>query len=93
MMGSIRRWLLAGLLVLVPLAITLGVLNWIVGTLDQTLLILPEAWQPQRLLGVHIPGFGVLLTLAILLTIGAVASSDVGNPDTDFVAVFEGALS
>ena len=67
MMGSIRRWLLAGLLVLVPLAITLAVLNWIVATLDQTLLILPGAWHPDRLLGFHLPGFGVLLTFVIVL--------------------------
>lgn len=78
-MSSVRRWLLAGLLVLVPLAITLGVLNWIVGTLDQTLLILPGAWHPDKLLGFHIPGFGVLLMLAIVLVIGAVASNFFGK--------------
>ena len=79
MMSSIRRWLLAGLLVLVPLAITLAVLNWIVSTLDQTLLILPMAWHPDRLLGFHLPGFGVLLTLGIVLLMGAVASNFLGN--------------
>lgn len=79
MMGSVRRWLLAGLLVLVPLAITLGVLNWIVGTLDQTLQILPAAWHPDRLLGFHLPGFGVLLTLAIVLLMGAIASNFLGR--------------
>lgn len=79
MMSSVRRWLLAGLLVLVPLAITLGVLNWIVGTLDQTLQILPAAWQPDRLLGFHLPGFGVLLTLAIVLLMGAIASNFLGR--------------
>ena len=78
-MSSVRRWLLAGLLVLVPLAITLGVLNWIVGTLDQTLLILPGAWHPDKLLGFHIPGFGVLLMLAIVLVIGAVTSNFFGK--------------
>lgn len=78
-MNAVRKWLLTGLLVIVPGVITVWVLHWIVSTLDQTLLILPEAWQPQRLLGVHIPGFGVLLTLAILLTIGAVASNFVGR--------------
>lgn len=78
-MSSIRRWLLAGLLVLVPLAITLAVLNWIVGTLDQTLLILPGSWQPDKLLGFHIPGFGVLLTLVIVLMMGALASNFFGK--------------
>ncbi|WP_036813289.1 DUF502 domain-containing protein [Polaromonas sp. CG_9.11] len=78
-MSSIRRWLLAGLLVLVPLAITLAVLNWIVATLDQTLLILPVAWHPDRLLGFHLPGFGVLLTLGIVLLMGAIASNFLGR--------------
>jgi len=79
MMSSIRRWLLAGLLVLVPLAITLAVLDWIVSTLDQTLLILPMAWHPDRLLGFHLPGFGVLLTLGIVLLMGAIASNFLGK--------------
>ena len=78
-MAAVRRWLLAGLLVLVPLAITLWVLDWIVGTLDQTLQILPLSWRPDYLLGFHIPGFGVLLALAIVLTIGAVASNFFGR--------------
>lgn len=78
-MTSVRRWLLAGLLVLVPLAITMGVLNWIVATLDQTLLILPQSWHPDRLLGFHIPGFGVLLTLAIVLLMGAITSNFLGK--------------
>lgn len=79
MMSALRRWLLAGLLVLLPLMITIWVLNWIIGTLDQTLQILPEHWQPDRLLGMHIPGFGVLLALAIVLVIGAVTSNFVGR--------------
>ena len=78
-MAALRKWLLAGLLVIVPMAITVAVLRWIIDTLDQTLLILPEAWQPDRLIGVHIPGFGVLLTLAILLVVGATASNFIGK--------------
>ena len=78
-MAAIRRWLLAGLLVLVPLAVTVWLLNWFIGTLDQTLEILPGSWHPDRLLGIHIPGFGVLLALAIVLSIGAVASNFFGR--------------
>lgn len=78
-MAALRKWLLAGLLVIVPMAITVAVLRWIIDTLDQTLLILPESWQPDRLIGAHIPGFGVLLTLAILLVVGATASNFVGK--------------
>ena len=78
-MPRFRKWLFTGLLVIVPGAITLSVLNWIVSLLDQTLLILPEAWHPDRLLGFHIPGFGVLLTAAILLAVGAIASNFAGR--------------
>jgi uncharacterized membrane protein len=78
-MHALRKWLVAGLLVIVPVAITLSVLRWIIDTLDQTLLILPVAWQPDRLIGFHIPGFGVLLTLAILLIVGAIASNFIGK--------------
>ncbi len=79
MMVSLRKWLLAGLLVILPVVVTLWVLEWIVSTLDKTLLILPTAWHPDKLLGVHIPGFGALLALAILLVLGALASNFVGN--------------
>lgn len=78
-MSALRKWLFSGLLTLVPAIITLWVLEWVVSTLDQTLRILPEAWQPQRLFGMHIPGLGVLLALLIVLSIGALASNFIGN--------------
>jgi uncharacterized membrane protein len=78
-MAAIRRWLLAGLLVLVPLAVTVWLLNWFIGTLDQTLQILPGNWHPDKLLGVHVPGFGVLLALLIVLLIGAIATNFLGK--------------
>ena len=77
-MLALRKWLLSGLLVIVPLVITLGVLNWIIGTLDQTLWLLPEQWQVW-LTEHRVRGLGVLLTLAILLVVGAVASNFVGK--------------
>ena len=78
-MNAVRKWLLTGLLVIVPGVITVWVLHWIVSTLDQTLAILPEAWHPDRLLGMHIPGFGVILTLLILLLVGGIASNFIGR--------------
>ncbi len=77
-MPSLRKWLLSGLLVLVPLIITLWVLDWVVTTLDQTLRILPVSWHPDQVLGMHIPGLGVVFALAVVLSIGAMASNIIG---------------
>src|SRR5262245_55032286 len=73
-----KRYLIAGLLVWVPLGITLWVLNALVSALDQSLLLLPESVHPDKLLGYHIPGFGVLLSLVILLVTGAIAANIAG---------------
>jgi uncharacterized membrane protein len=77
-MLALRKWLFSGLLVIVPLFITLAVLKWIIDTLDQTLWVLPVVWQ-QWLHENNVRGLGVLLTLAILLGVGAIASNFVGK--------------
>ena len=73
-----KRYLVAGLLVWVPLGITIWVLHFLVTTLDQTLLLFPESARPDVLLGFHIPGLGVLLFFAILLLTGVVAANFLG---------------
>ena len=73
-----KRYLIAGLLVWVPIGITIWVLAFLVNTLDQTLLLLPESVRPDKLLGVHIPGLGVVLTFAILLVTGVIAANFLG---------------
>ena len=74
-----RKYFVTGLLILVPLAITLWVLNLIVGTMDQSLLLLPERWRPEKLFGVHIPGLGTILTLLIIFLTGLATRNFVGN--------------
>ena len=73
-----KRYSIAGLLVWVPLVITIWVLNFLVTTLDQTLLLLPESARPDALLGVHIPGLGVVLSFAIVLLTGVFATNFFG---------------
>ncbi|MEO8849505.1 MAG: DUF502 domain-containing protein [Casimicrobiaceae bacterium] len=73
-----RRYLIAGLLVWVPLGITLYVLHFLVTVLDQSLLLIPERDRPDALIGFHIPGFGVLLSFLILLATGIVAANFFG---------------
>jgi uncharacterized membrane protein len=74
-----KRYLVAGLLVWVPLGITIWVLHFLVTTLDQTLLLVPEGARPEALVGFHIPGLGVLLSFAILLLTGIVAANFLGQ--------------
>jgi uncharacterized membrane protein len=77
--AALRTWLFAGLLVLVPIMITVAVINWVVSTLDETLRILPAQWQPELLIGFYIPGLGVIFALVILLLIGAATSNFIGK--------------
>ena len=73
-----RRYLIAGLLVWVPLGITIWVLVFLINTLDKTLLLLPESARPEAVFGFHIPGLGVVLFFAILLLTGAIAANFFG---------------
>ena len=74
-----KKYLLTGLLVWVPLGITLWVLNLTISTLDQSLLLLPVNWYPDKLLGIHIPGLGVILTIVIVLGTGLLVHNVLGQ--------------
>jgi uncharacterized membrane protein len=75
----IRRYFITGLLIWVPLVITLWVLDLLVGTMDQTLLLLPPAWRTESWLGVHVPGLGVVLTLLVVFATGVFAANIIGQ--------------
>ena len=74
-----RKYFITGLLILVPLAITLWVLNLIIGTMDQSLLLLPENWRPQAIFGFNIPGLGTILTLLIVFLTGLATRNFIGK--------------
>ncbi|MFZ5483148.1 MAG: DUF502 domain-containing protein [Pseudomonadota bacterium] len=74
-----KRHFLTGLLILVPLGITVWVITALVGFMDQTLLLLPEAWRPEAWLGTRIPGLGVLLTVLVVLLTGVLAGNLIGQ--------------
>lgn len=78
-MATLRRYLIAGLLVWIPLAITFWVLSLLVELMDQSLLIVPARFRSDALLGFHLPGLGAVLTLAILLATGAIAANFFGK--------------
>jgi uncharacterized membrane protein len=75
----IKRYLITGLLIWIPLVITGWVLSLIVGVADQSLLLLPEVARPYSLLGFDIPGAGIVVTLAIIVGTGLLATNIIGQ--------------
>lgn len=78
-MKRIQRYLMAGLLVWVPAGITFLILKLIVDLMDRTLLLLPEHYRPEQLIGFRIPGLGILLTGLVVFATGMLAANLVGR--------------
>ncbi|MGI9045483.1 MAG: DUF502 domain-containing protein [Burkholderiales bacterium] len=74
-----RRYFITGLLIWVPLGITLWVLSLLIGIMDQSLLLLPDAFQTRNWLGFHLPGLGVILTLIVVFASGIAATNILGQ--------------
>ena len=74
-----KKYIIAGLLVWMPLGITFLVVRAIVGFLDSALLLLPHSYQPDTLLGMHIPGLGVLVAVILVLTTGMIVANFLGK--------------
>ncbi|MGE0373271.1 MAG: DUF502 domain-containing protein [Gammaproteobacteria bacterium] len=89
-MALFRKYLIAGLIVWVPVVATLFVIKVVVDLLDQVLLILPEHYHPDALLGFHLPGLGVLLSVAIVLATGVVVANLFGR---QLVAAWEALMA
>jgi uncharacterized membrane protein len=84
---KIKTYFVAGLLVVVPIGLTLGVVQTVVGWMDSLLFrVVPPSLQPDRLLGFHIPGLGLLISLLLILLVGVFAANVMGR---FFVNLFE----
>lgn len=73
LMALLRQWFFAGLLIWVPLAATLLVIRFLIGVLDTSLLLVPDAIRP------NFPGFGVILSVGLVLGTGALAANFLGS--------------
>ena len=89
-MSYFRKYLIAGLLVWLPLGVTVLVVKLLVDMMDRTVLLLPPAWRPDALFGVHIPGVGLLLSLLIILLTGITVANLLGRR---MVSLWEGMLA
>src|SRR5262245_8262992 len=75
----LRNYLIAGLLIWIPVVVTIWVLRFLTGILDQSLVLLPHSWQPEQLFGFDIRGWGVLPSLILLLVTGVIARNLFGR--------------
>lgn len=89
-MASLKKYIIAGLLVWLPFAATVVIVKLLIDLLDKTLLLLPPEWHPVALLGFSIPGFGIILALSILLLTGMLAANLFGRR---FVEIWERILN
>jgi len=83
-MSTLRKYIIAGLLVWLPLAATVVIIKLVIDLLDKTILLLPPEWQPATVLGFSIPGFGVILAISTLLITGMLAANLFGRKLVDF---------
>ena len=79
MMKRLRRYLVAGLLVWLPLGVTVFLFRVLIGLMDRSPVLIPRQYHPEELLGISIPGLGVILTIIVLLVTGLLAANIVGR--------------
>jgi uncharacterized membrane protein len=84
MVSALRKYLISGLLVWLPIIITVLVIKFLVDLLSKSLLLLPPELQPDTLLGFHVPGIGVILTLVVIFFTGLLAANFIGSRLVEF---------
>lgn len=78
-MSYLKRYLIAGLLVWLPLGVTIVVIKFLIELFDQSLLLLPHQYRPDVLIGIDIPGFGLLLSLTVIFLTGLIVANFLGG--------------
>lgn len=76
---ALRNYLIAGLLIWIPVMVTVWVVRFVSGILDQSIVLLPPPWRPEALFGQYIPGFGIVLALLVLFLTGLLARDIAGD--------------
>jgi uncharacterized membrane protein len=78
-MKALQRYLVAGLLIWIPIGVTFIILRLVVNLMDETLFLIPAPYRPEALLGFRIPGLGILLTAVVVFVTGMLAANLVGR--------------
>jgi uncharacterized membrane protein len=83
---ALRNYLIAGLLIWIPVMVTVWVIRFLSGILDQSLVLLPPSWRPEAVFGQYVPGVGIILSFLLLVATGVVVRNLFGG---QIVAGFE----
>ena len=83
-MKNLRKYLITGLLVWLPIVVTVLLFRFLITLMDQTLILLPSSVRPESLIGFTLPGLGLILTLLVLLVTGIFAANIVGRSMVNF---------
>jgi uncharacterized membrane protein len=76
---SLRRYLVAGILIWLPILVVIWVIRFLVQLMDQTLLLVPQGYRPEALFGFALPGLGAVLAFVIVLVTGLLVTNFVGR--------------
>jgi uncharacterized membrane protein len=76
---SLRRYLVAGVLVWLPILATLWVMSVMLNLMDRTLAWVPPDYRPERLFGFRLPGLGILFALIVLFVTGLLVTNLIGR--------------
>ncbi len=76
---SVRNYLIAGLLIWIPITVTVWVVRFVARILDQSLLLLPPSWRPEAIVGTYVPGVGIALSLLLLFLTGVLVRNLFGR--------------
>jgi uncharacterized membrane protein len=76
---GLRRYLVTGLIIWLPLVVTVAVVRFLLRLMDRTLVLIPPAYRPEELVGFAIPGLGLVLTLLVLVVTGVLGANLFGR--------------
>lgn len=74
-----KKYLITGLLIWLPLAATLWIIDFVITTMDRTVLLLPESWRPEMAFGMRLPGFGLVMSVLIIFVTGLLTANFLGQ--------------
>ena len=76
---ALKKYLITGVLVWLPIAVTIWAMSYIISAADRLINLLPESWQPQHFWGFNIPGLGIVAATIVLFVTGVFAANVLGR--------------